>query len=222
MNNNIKNILISFTAGLGIGISCGKIYYEKKYRMKLNGAEFKSDSKDLEEAKKMEADKKDNSEETQVKEKDPKEASEINKNKEDISTMAKKVQEENPRFDYSTPAPIEVKHEMDPSIEEDFVIEPEDFGERKDEDYEVVRVLCLADCNFVYENGDTFEPVEEPARKIGKEAIRMLKNGEANDVMYVRNNRIKIDYEILQDDRTLNECLGIDDEEDTEDEEDEE
>ena len=185
--------------------------------MKLQGATFKSDAKDMAATEAKEEVKEESKE--AVEERDPKESSEINKNKDDLSTMAKKLQEENPRVDYSTPSPNEKKpvNEPDPSIEEDFVIEPEDFGDLGDEDYEVVTVLRLADGNLVYENGNLFEPVEEPQRKIGKEALKMLNDDYSSDTLYVRNKRLKIDYEIVFDDRTLNE--GTSDEDDEEDEE---
>lgn len=217
MINDIKKVFISFCAGLGIGVVSGKIYYEKKYRMKLQGATFNSDAKDMAATEAKEEVKEESKE--AVEERDPKESSEINKNKDDLSTMAKKLQDENPRVDYSTPAPNEKKsvNEPDPSIEEDFVIEPEDFGDLGDEDYEVVTVLRLADGNLVYENGNLFEPVEEPQRKIGKEALNMLNDDYSSDTLYVRNKRLKIDYEIIFDDRTLNE--GTSDEDDEEDEE---
>ena len=195
--NNIEKNIICFVSGLGIGILSGKVYYEKKYRMKLQGVTFNSDSKDM---------KPETSIEEPEEEKDPKESSEINKNKQDLSSMAQKVMEEAPRVDYSTPTPAELERkDTDPVIEEDFVLEPDDFGELGDEDYEVVTIFYLADGNFVYENGNRFEPVEEPQKKIGYEAIRLLRSEPLPEVMYVRNNRLKIDYEIVLDDRTLNE-----------------
>ena len=200
--NNFDKIIISFGVGLGIGVVIGKVYYEKKYRMKLNGATFKSDSKDVEVA------------EPEKEEKDPKESSEINKNKDDLSEMAKKVKDVNPRVDYSTPTPAEKKHESDPSIEEDFELEPEDFGELGEEDYEEITILYLADNNLVYENGNAFEPVEEPQRKIGSKALGILRSDPSYDVLYVRNKRLKIDYEIIRDDRTLSEGMSEDDDED--------
>lgn len=206
--NYTKNIFIAFLAGLGIGVVSGKVYYEKKYRMKVAGIKFKSDDKKEEESKPK-------TEEVQKEEvKEAKEFSKINQNKDDLSEMSKKVKEENPRFDYSTPAPNEAKREVDPYIEEDFEIEPEDFGERSEEDYDVIRLLFLADKKLVYENGIEFEPVEEPQRKIGKEAMNILRNGTIdNSVLYVRNNRLKIDYEIIWDDRTSNDGISEEDEE---------
>lgn len=203
---NIEKILISFGAGLGVGLLGGKVYYEKKYRMKLNGATFNSDKKAAAEEKVEE----------KAEDKNPKESSELNKNKEDLSSMAQKVKEENPRVDYSTPTPGEKKHEVEQEsvLAEDFVLEPDDFGELADEDYEVVTVLYLADGHLVYENGKAFDPMEEPQKKIGSEALRILRNNPASDVVYVRNNRTKIDYEIILDDRTLNE--GASDDEDDE------
>ena len=209
-NNNVKTAIISFVSGLTIGGLFGKVYYEKKYRMKLEGATFNSDKKEetKEEAIEVKV-------EAVEEEKDPKESSEINKNKEDLSTMAKKVQDQNPRVDYSTPTPSEVKHKgEDPILSEDFEIEPEDFGELGDEDYDTVTLLCLADGNLVYENGNKFEPVEEPQRKIGYETYKALKGTPIQDVLYVRNKRLKIDYEIVRDDRTLNEGMSADDDED--------
>ena len=220
MVTDIKNVLIGFGAGLGIGVLSGKIYYEKKYRMKLQGTKFQSDEKDLKPEEKSEEKPEEKPVET-TEEKEAKESSEINKNKEDLSEMVKKAMEY-PRVDYSTPTPEEKKHESepkrdsDPSLEEDFEMEPDDFGERGEDDYEEVSVLYLADGHLVYENGKEFEPVEEPQRKIGKEAMRMLRSGEAPDVMYVRNKRLKIDYEIVLSDQTLNE--GTSDEADEDEE----
>lgn len=212
MINDIQKIIISFAAGLGLGVLGGKVYYEKKYQMKLKGETFNSDK----ETKPEEVKPKDTKPE-EVKpeeENNPKESSEINKNKEDLNSMVKKVQEEYARVDYSTPTPGEKKHEAEPEpeIKEDFVLEPDDFGELAEEEYEVVTVLYLADGNLVYENGKAFDPVEQPEKKIGSEALRILRNNPTSDVMYVRNNRTKIDYEIILDDRTLNE--GTSDEED--------
>lgn len=216
MINDIKKIFISFCAGLGIGVVSGKIYYEKKYRMKLQGATFKSDAKDMASTEAKEEVKEESKE--AVEERDPKESSEINKNKDDLSTMAKKVQDENPRIDYSTPSPNEKKEAVDPepSIEEDFVIEPEDFGDLAEEDVEVVRLLWLADNHLVYENGNEVQPVEEPQKKIGKKALEILRDEDAQDVLYVRNKRIGIDYEIVRVDDTLNERVSDEDDEDEE------
>ncbi len=211
MINNIEKIIISFAAGLGLGVFGGKVYYEKKYQMKLKGATFNSDKETKPEVKVEEV----KSEEKHEEEKDPKESSEINKNKEDLNSMVKKVQEENARVDYSTPTPGEKKRESEPEpeIKEDFVLEPEDFGELTEEEYDVVTILYLADGNLVYENGRAFDPVEQPEKKIGSEALRILRNNPTSDVLYVRNNRTKIDYEIILDDRTLNEGMSDDEEE---------
>ena len=210
MINDIQKIIISFAAGLGLGVLGGKVYYEKKYQMKLKGETFNSDKET-----KLEEVKPEDTKPEEVKpeeEKNPKESSELNKNKEALNSMVKKVQEENARVDYSTPTPGEKKHEVDPVVAEDFVLEPDDFGELADEEYETVTVLYLADGNLVYENGKAFDPVEQPEKKIGSEALRILRNNPVSDVMYVRNNRTKIDYEIIKDDRTLNEDMS--DEED--------
>lgn len=204
--DDLKKILISFAAGLGIGVLGGKVYYEKKYQMKLKGETFNSDKKEVE-TKPEEPKKEETKSEEIEEEKDPKESSELNKNKEDINSMVKKVMDENPRVDYSTPTPGVKKHEAEPEpeITEDFVLEPDDFGEKGDEDYEVVQLLYLADGHLVYENGNTFDPVEQPEKKIGSEALSVLRDDTSEDVIYVRNKLIKIDYEIIRDDRTLNE-----------------
>lgn len=222
MIDNIKKILISFGAGLGIGILSGKVYYEKKYRMKLKGETFNSDKEkksdslyspaNTEEKKKEEV----KADETKTENSNPKESSEINKNKDDLSSLAKKVKEENPRVDYSTPTPAKKRHEVEPNIDEDFELEPDDFGELGDEDYEEITVLWLADGNLVYENGTQFEPVEEPRKKIGNKAWEILMNNPVQDVIYVRNKRLKIDYEIIVDDRTLSEGISDEDDEDEE------
>lgn len=219
MIKNLKGIVISFCAGLGIGVFGGKIYYDKKYQIKMREAEEKAAK---EKAEVVVEEKIESAESIEVDEKNSKESSEINKNKEDLSAMAaalKKEQENHPRVDYSTPTPTEKKVNPDhnPSIEEDFEYEPEDFGERLDEDYEVVELKYTGDGYLVHENGDTFEVIEEPQRKIGKKAMSMLKLDEGDDIMYVRNKRIKVDFEIARIDDTLSEKMSADDDEDYED-----
>lgn len=73
-----------------------------------------------------------------------------------------------------------------------YVISPEDFG---DDDYEPLTLTYYADGVLVDEDD---EPVENLDDVVGKESLKRFGEFEA-DTVFVRNERLKCDYEVLRD-----------------------
>lgn len=88
----------------------------------------------------------------------------------------------------------EVKEEVAPAKEDGpYVIAPEDFDEY--DDYETVSLTYYADGVLVSDDGEIIEDIEE---LIGRDSINRFGEYE-DDSVYVRDERVKTDYEILKD-----------------------
>lgn len=112
-----------------------------------------------------------------------------------------------PRIDYtrfSKDPPEEVIIEAGtpvmPPEAKPYIIAPEDFGE---DDYEPITLTCYAD-GFLTDEDD--EPVENVDEIVGSDYATHFGEYE-HDVVYVRNERLKCDYEILRDERRYGEIL---------------
>ncbi len=80
-------------------------------------------------------------------------------------------------------------------MEKPYVISPEEFGDF--DDYEQISLTYYADGNLTDENDELIENVEDI---VGEESLEHF--GEYDeDAVYVRNDRLKCDYEILLDQR---------------------
>lgn len=82
-----------------------------------------------------------------------------------------------------------------------YVISPEEFGEI--EDYERISLIYFADGILTDEGYEVIEDVDET---VGEESLDHFGEFEADSV-FVRNDLMKCDYEILQDNRTYAEVL---------------
>lgn len=80
-----------------------------------------------------------------------------------------------------------------------YVITPEEFGEA--DGYEAVSLLCFADGVIT---DDWYEPLEDVASTIGLDVESHFGEYE-DDSVYIRNDRLKTDYEILRDLRNFSE-----------------
>ena len=79
-------------------------------------------------------------------------------------------------------------------MEKPYVISPEEYGER--DDYDLYSYTYYADKVLADENN---EPIEDVDSIIGLESLKHF--GEyGDDSVYVRNDELKADYEILLDD----------------------
>ena len=82
-----------------------------------------------------------------------------------------------------------------------YVIDPEEYGE--DDDYETLTLTYYSDDVLVDEDD---EPVENREEVIGNESLKRFGEFEA-DAVFVRNERLKCDYEILRDNRKYSDIL---------------
>lgn len=92
---------------------------------------------------------------------------------------------------------------VDPNILEPrpYVISPEEFGEI--EEYNQIDITIYADDVIADDDDDI---LEDPENVIGLESLKHF--GEyAEHTVYVRNDRLKCDYEISRDGRTYEEVL---------------
>lgn len=99
---------------------------------------------------------------------------------------------------YNNYSDIELRSDSKP-----YVIRPEEVGEKEDEGYTFVSLTYYAD-GVVTDDDD--EVMEDLSDTIGEESLQHFGEYE-EDSVYVRNDRLKIDYEILMDQRTYEEIL---------------
>ena len=81
-----------------------------------------------------------------------------------------------------------------------YVISPDEFGEFKD--YDTISLTYYADQILVDHGGDKIEDVDDV---VGMESLTHFGEYE-DDSVFVRNDRLKCDYEILMDERTYSEA----------------
>lgn len=93
------------------------------------------------------------------------------------------------------------KEEHDTMHDKPYVISPEEFGEF--EEYEKISLSYYADQILADENDELIEDVEDV---VGIESLTHFGEYE-DDSVFVRNDRLKCDYEILMDQRTYSEVL---------------
>lgn len=82
-----------------------------------------------------------------------------------------------------------------------YVISPNEFGER--EDYDTVSLICYADNQVADDNDELLEDVEGT---IGADSLTHFGEYE-DDSVFVRNDRLKCDYEILRDMRRYSDVI---------------
>ena len=80
-------------------------------------------------------------------------------------------------------------------MEKPYVISPEEFGEF--EEYEKISLTYYADKVLADENDEEVDDVDEI---VGEESLNHFGEYE-DDSVFVRNDRLKCDYEILLDQR---------------------
>lgn len=80
-------------------------------------------------------------------------------------------------------------------VKKPYVIQPEQFGEL--DDYEIISLTYYAD-KFLTDDAD--ELIEDVEALIGRDSLSTFGQFE-EDAVYVRNDRLKCDYEILADTR---------------------
>lgn len=86
-------------------------------------------------------------------------------------------------------------------VEKPYVISPEEFGEF--EEYEKISLTYYANKVLADENDEEVDDVEEI---VGKESLNHFGEYE-DDSVFVRNDRLKCDYEILLDQRNYSDVV---------------
>lgn len=183
--NNVKTV-VAFIFGAGIGSVAAWYFLKQRNEEILN--EEKESYKEYYEKKLAEM-------EPEV-ESEP--SLEELRNKKDISEYIKDKQVTN----YAKVEPIaeetEPEHKrMDQYEEEPYVVSPSEFGE--DHEYNTISLLYFADGILTDDDYSIIENVDEI---VGEESLRTFGQYE-DDAVYVRNERLKCEYEILYDSRNF-------------------
>lgn len=121
--------------------------------------------------------------------------------KPDISEYAARLEREG-YTNYSNASAGEKKEEQEEAMEmKPYVISPDEFGEF--EDYERISLSYYAD-HILADEDD--EKVEDVDNVVGLESLTHFGEFE-DDSVFVRNDRLKCDYEILLDQRTYSDVI---------------
>lgn len=124
-----------------------------------------------------------------------KSAAEQAKEKPDIVKYAEKLHKEG-YTNYSTTAKPDT-----PDLGEPYVIPPEDFGEF--DDYEKISLIYWADQVLTDDNNEVVEDLEG---SVGINSLTTFGEYE-DDSVFVRNSRLRCDYEILLDQRNFEDVI---------------
>lgn len=187
---------ITFAVGLGIGSAATWYFLKTKYE-KLAQEEIDSVKQAF--SNKKETDK----------EPDPTQDvhAEFTKEKPNINEYAKKLSREG-YTDYSKVSnesektPVnEVPETETIGVEKPYVISPDEFGEFYD--YSKISLTYFSDHILTDEN---YEMVEDIDDVVGFESLNHFGEYE-DDSVFVRNDRLKVDYEILLDQRKYTDVL---------------
>lgn len=125
--------------------------------------------------------------------------------KEEADSVAERIKRNNGYVDYSTKVerPADPAHK--PFSEEPEIISEEDFGEL--DEYEKVTLTYYSDGILADDLSD--EIVDDAESKVGTDYIsKIVDDGE--DVVFVRNDIEKVDYEIVKSIQTYKEVTGND------------
>lgn len=131
-------------------------------------------------------------------EKENREKADKAKDKPDIMEYADKIKNEG----YTNYSDVNSdKNDAQKDVEKPYVITPEEFGEF--DDYNQISLIFYADKVLADENNEIVDEVE---RIIGFESLNHFGEYE-DDSVFVRNDRLKCDYEILLDQRNYNDII---------------
>lgn len=198
MSSAIKGLLI-FSAGVAVGVGASYQFFKTKFEAQANEEIDSVKAAHAEKEKRMEA---------KIAELEKKQAPEEEEPVQMPDQKAESVIDYASRItragytDYSgasKPAPAEKKDTDDDDAP--YVISPDEFGEF--DAYRTVSMTYYADKVLADENDDIVEDVENT---VGSESLTHFGEYE-DDSVFVRNDRLKCDFEILLDNRTYEEVL---------------
>lgn len=182
--NKLTNVIM-FIFGAGVGSAATWYFLKSKYEAISN--EERDSYKEYYEKKVAELTPEP---EEQPNTPDP-ETFEKLRNKPDISEYTKQY------VNYSDvkTASSEPEEEKESYSEKPYVITPEEFGE--DDEYKTISLLYFADEVLT---DDDYAIIENVDDVVGRESLKTFGKYE-DDAVYVRNDRLKCEYEILLDER---------------------
>lgn len=195
MNNKLANFMM-FVLGAAIGSAATFQCIKKKYEQI---AQDEIDSvKEAFSKREIETNEPDNTPQARVK-------AEPTKEKPNITEYAAKLHEEG-YTNYSNVKPVidstNEEEEKEPMIQDrPYVISPDDFGEF--EDYEKISLTYYSDNILADDNDELVEDIEDV---VGFESLNTFGDYE-DDSTFVRNNKLKCDYEILLDQRKFSDVI---------------
>lgn len=195
--------LLYFLAGLAIGAGASYLYCKSVYERQIeeDRDSIKESFKNLyenhgdifhDEEKKEESKSFDPSNETV----EQKEAI-FARRKEDIRDYTKKITE----LGYATISDEDLETEKE-SYRPPYIISDEDFGE---ESYQTIGITYYSDGILADDHDDVMEDV---ANTVGQGALDYL-NNSSETAVYVRNERLGVDYEVLYDHRKYSDIYSI-------------
>lgn len=120
--------------------------------------------------------------------------------KPDIIEYTKKLKEEG-YINYSNVVPEKKKQEELETMDKPYIIPPEEFGAF--DDYEAISLMYYEDQVLT---DDDDEPVYEIEDTVGYDSLTRFGEYE-DDSVFVRNDRLKCDYEILMDHRKYSDVI---------------
>lgn len=182
MNDTLSNFMI-FTAGAIIGSAVTWKLIETKY------AKIAQD--EIDSVKEVFSRRRNNSE-TSVEDISIDEKTNQLNAKEDMREYVAKLKEHQ-YIDYTQNTDSEEKEEED--MDDPYVISPEEFGTI--DEYETISLTYYVDGVLT---DDMDEPVEDVDNVVGSDSVNHFGEYE-DDSVFVRNDRLKADYEILLDPR---------------------
>lgn len=122
------------------------------------------------------------------------------KDKPDIIEYTKKLKEEG-YINYSNVVPENKKQEEVETMDKPYIIPPEEFGAF--DDYETISLMYYEDQVLT---DDDDKPVDEIEDIVGFDSLTRFGEYE-DDSVFVRNDRLKCDYEILMDHRKYSDVI---------------
>ncbi len=182
--NRLTNVIV-FIFGAGVGSAATWYFLKSKYEAISN--EERDSYKEYYEKKLAELNPKT--------EEEPETKPDLEKlrNKPDISEYTKQyINYSDVKAEEPQPEPEE---EEESYSEKPYVIPPEEVGE--DDEYKVISLLYFADEVLTDDDYSIIENVDDI---VGRDSLKTFGKYE-DDSVYVRNDRLKCEYEILRDER---------------------
>lgn len=185
----IKDTVILAT-GIGIGIGVVWYYFDKKYKdeMAKKIEEIMSESKKVKPVKSTASEL-------------PAKVNTVDEVKSTVTSVettkvnySKLINKEKYIGDESTE-----NAEEETDYEKPYVISPLEFGDKEDEGYTTVSLMFYSDGLLADDMGEVIENIDET---VGVDSLNHFGEYE-DDSVFVRNDRLKIDYEILLNNKRL-------------------